>query len=81
MIQDSIVNKLNELENESYTIAGNITKIIPNNIDTRILVFYSFAQIIRSIKLYFILFYFIFIYLFVILVINLLYSGSVLLYV
>ena len=35
MIQDSIVNKLNELENESYTIAGNITKIIPNNIDTR----------------------------------------------
>jgi hypothetical protein len=27
MLQDHIVKKLNELENKSYTIAGNITKI------------------------------------------------------
>lgn len=27
MLQDHIVQKLNELENKSYTIAGNITKI------------------------------------------------------
>ena len=34
MIQDSIVNKLNELEKRILHIAGDITKIIPNNIDT-----------------------------------------------
>ena len=27
MLQDHIVKKLNELENKSYTIVGNITKI------------------------------------------------------
>lgn len=53
---DPIVNKLNELENESYRIGSNLTKIINHRkVDARILIFYNLAQLIRSTKLYFIL--------------------------
>lgn len=59
MMNDPIVNKLNELENECYNIAGiagNLVKIITHgNVDSRILIFYNFAQLVRSTKLYFIL--------------------------
>lgn len=51
-----IVDKLNELENNSYKLASSLTKIITHkNIDARILIFYNFAQLVRSTKLYFIL--------------------------
>lgn len=51
-----IVNRLNELENKSYKLGSHITKIITHkNMDARILIFYNFAQLIRSIKLHFIL--------------------------
>ena len=59
MMNDPIVNKLNELENECYNIAGiagNLVKIITHgNVDSRILIYYNFAQLVRSTKLYFIL--------------------------
>jgi hypothetical protein len=52
-----IVNKLNELENRNYNIGSKISQTIhnmhPN--DVRFIVFYNFAQLIRSIKIYFIL--------------------------
>ena len=51
-----IVDKLNELEKKSYKFGSQLTKIITHkNLDARILIFYNFAQLIRSTKLHFIL--------------------------
>src|SRR5687768_15870559 len=56
MEERDIVDKLYELESNSYKIGNEFIKKISNNRnDARITTFYLFAQVIRSIKLYFIL--------------------------